>query len=207
MSISAKSSLSPSLCRFQVEVSIQRSCVLHHEHENPTVIVDAEGQQGCTAFKKKYWQSPLQGWKMIFCELSDGRDFFRTIALLGHIIPEKFASILPPSLPARRPSLLFPCQMGFNWVDPKEAQTDPARARGRHQNKDGNGGGGGGGGLSIASYFRSAGEGSVGPKRNNQRTSERTKEPKVYYFGGRPIEQFRQEVRSPPPPPRRILRL
>ena len=43
----------------------------------------------------KKWQSPLQGWKMIFCELSDGRDFFRTIALLGHIIPEKLASIFP----------------------------------------------------------------------------------------------------------------
>ena len=54
--------------------------------------------------------------------------------------------------------------MGSNWVDPREARTDPA-----HRNTKGNGRGRGGCvGLSIASYFRSAEEGPVGPKGKSE---------------------------------------
>ena len=93
----------------------------------------------------------------------------------------------PPPLPVRS-GIALPFYFRVRWAStgstPSPARQTPARAASEQGSR------GGGGGLSIASYFRSAEEGSICPKRKKEKNGR-----KVYYFGLlRRRQQFRQEV-------------
>ena len=129
--------------------------------------------------------------------------------MLGHIIPEKFASISPPS-PLGAPPFYF----RVRWASTGSTRS-PDRPRARAASEQGNGGGGGSGGLSIASYFRSAEEGSVRPKRRRKKKKNGRTKSVLFWAVGRSVgrgslggllrrQQFRQEVLCHR---RRVLRL